>query len=226
MTSSATCWTLLADAAKSQEGARERFARRYLPVVEGYLHQRWRGRARPEDVEDATQQVLLECLRPDGVLDVAAEKAGSGFRAFLYGVTLNIARRIEHSRADRRIQQAGASDVVRAVPSPDDPASDVFDRGWAAALAREAGERYRESADPADARAVRRVRLLDLRFGDGLPIRTIAERWAADPAELHREYALARKHYLGCLRDVIRFHHPESPVNAERELEDVLARLA
>lgn len=226
MTSSATCWTLLADAAKSEEGARERFARLYMPIVEAYLNQRWRGRARPEDVDDATQQVLLECLRPGGVLDVAQKKAKSGFRAFLYGVTLNIARRVEQSRFDRRLQQAAASDVVHAVPSSEDPASDVFDRGWATALAREAGERYRDQADPADSRAVRRVRLLELRFSDGLPIRTIAERWEADPAELHREYALARKHYLGCLRDVIRFHHPDSPANAERELEDVLTSLA
>ncbi|MEL6713122.1 MAG: sigma-70 family RNA polymerase sigma factor [Planctomycetota bacterium] len=225
MSNPATCWTLLRDAADERDGARERFARLYLPVVQGYLGQRWRGFGRQEDIEDASQQVLLECIRPDGALQNAPERAERGFRAYLYGVTANVARRLEESRRDRRVRQAEDSAVVHGLEASDDPASAVFDRGWATALAREAGERHRSSADPGDERSVRQVRLLELRFGEGLPIREIAARWGADPAELHHEYATARKRYLACLREVIRFHHPDSPKGAERELEDVLATL-
>lgn len=222
MTTSATCWTLLQEAAEGGDAARERFARLYLPVVEGYLAQRWRGSARAEDIEDARQQVLLECLRPEGVLDRALEKAERGFRAYLYGVTVNIARRIE---GRRRPLEAAASAVLGGVEASDAPVSEVFDRGWATALAREAGERYRETADTDDPRALRRVRVLEMRFGEGLPIREIAVRWGVDAAALHHDYATARQGFLKCLRDVIRFHHPGGEANVERELADLVARL-
>ena len=74
--------------------------------------------------------------------------------------------------------------------------------------------------------ALRRVELLELRFGSDLPIRAIAERWKEDPAHLHYEYARARDEYHACLRDVIRFHHPDSEAHVEAELERALAELS
>ncbi len=43
--------------------------------------------------------------------------------------------------------------------------------------------------------AVRHVELLRLRFEENLPIREIARRWATDPANVHKSYALARRSF-------------------------------
>jgi RNA polymerase sigma-70 factor (ECF subfamily) len=67
-----------------------------------------------------------------------------------------------------------------------------------------------------------RVRLLQLRCGEGLPIREIAARWGESPELLHREYAKARKEYHSALREVLR-HHLGVPAG---RLDEECARLA
>lgn len=218
-----TCWALVEGAANGDAAARERFASVYLPVVRGYLVSRWRGRRLRDEVEDAVQQVFVECLRDGGALDGARRRAGTGFRAFLYGVASNVARRFEAPRGEL----AGQAEEGRLaeVPAREDPASRVFDRGWARALVAEAAERQRAAARAAGAGAVRRVELLELRFSEGLPIREIARRWEVDAAEVHHAYGRARKEFREALRTVVAFHHPDSPAAAERELAQVLRDL-
>ncbi len=51
--------------------------------------------------------------------------------------------------------------------------------------------------------ALQRHRLLELRFGENLPIREIAARWDVDPDRLHREYPKAREEFKRALFDVV-----------------------
>jgi RNA polymerase sigma-70 factor (ECF subfamily) len=211
-----TCWTLIRAAAGGDPAARERFARVYLPVVRAYIAARWR--AARHDVEDAAQDVFVECFRAGGLLEkVDAERAG-GFRAFLLGAVRNVARRHEV----RRIPAVAENQPERA--ADDTGPARAFDRAWARALLREAA-RAQEAAASGPG-AVRRVELLRLRFHDGLPIRKIARLWGADPARLHHEYATARAEFRAALRSVVAFHHPGAgPARVDQACGELLSLL-
>lgn len=88
-------------------------------------------------------------------------------------------------------------------------------------LAR-AGERHRAWAERDGEAGRRRLELLRLRFGEGLPIREIAARWQMDPALLHAEYRKAREEFKQALREEVAFHHPGTPLGIERECETLL----
>ena len=45
--------------------------------------------------EDAVQEVFVECFRRGGALEAVGAGRVPGFRAFLYGVIRNVARRFE-----------------------------------------------------------------------------------------------------------------------------------
>src|SRR5579884_1864571 len=113
-----TCWTSLKDAAAGGREARERFAERYAPMVRAYLAARWRGSALAQEVDDAAQDVFVECLRGGGALEHARDGRPGGFRAFLYGVARNVALRFERTRARRRERPADEG------PEPDRIAAD------------------------------------------------------------------------------------------------------
>src|SRR5215510_13756666 len=103
-----TSWTLIRDAAAGSTSARSDFTRRYLPVVRAYLAARWRGGPFEREVDDAVQEVFLDCFREGGVLERAEPERGGGFRAFLFGVIRNAARHFETRRA-REIERKGPS---------------------------------------------------------------------------------------------------------------------
>jgi RNA polymerase sigma-70 factor (ECF subfamily) len=94
-TSESTCWTVIRAAAAGSTADRDELARRYLGVVRAYLSARWRGSHLRHDLDDAVQEVFVECFRQGGVLEAAGAGRVPGFRAFLYGVVRNIARRFE-----------------------------------------------------------------------------------------------------------------------------------
>jgi RNA polymerase sigma-70 factor (ECF subfamily) len=212
-----TCWTLIRDAAAGDRAAREAFARVYLPVVRAYLAARWRdGR---DGVEDAAQDVFIECFRAGGLLEKADPDRDGGFRAFLLGAVRNVARRHEGRRRPGRPLPAD-------LPADDTGPAEVFDRAWARALLKEAARWQDEAARAAGPAAVRRVQLLRLRFNDGLPIRDIARAWGEDAAKLHHEYATARDEFRSALRGVVAFHHPGASVGeVERACGDLLGLL-
>jgi DNA-directed RNA polymerase specialized sigma24 family protein len=210
-----TCWTLIHDAAAGVDAARDQFARVYLPVVRAYLVARWRGLPNPADVDDAAQDLFVECFRTGGLLEKAEADRPGGFRAFLLGAARNVARRHESRRRPDHPLPA-------ELPGDDTGPAEAFDKAWARALLREAAGAQEQSAERAGPSAVRRVRILRLRFHDGLPIREIAARWGEDAAKLHHEYATARDEFRTALRDVIAFHHPG--VTA-RELDRLSAEL-
>jgi RNA polymerase sigma-70 factor (ECF subfamily) len=187
-------------------------------VVRTYLAARWRGSELRSDLDDAVQEVFVECFRQGGVLEAAGAGRVPSFRAFLYGVVRNVARRFE----SRPVRATG--------PLPDLAADEaslsrLFERSWAQAIMSEAAQLQRQQADESGPEAVRRVELLRLRFEESLPIRTIAERWGVPAAVLHHSYALARQEFRAALLKVVAFHQPGSPAEVEEEAASLLQAL-
>jgi hypothetical protein len=87
---------------------------------------------------------------------------------------------------------------------------------------RQAARLHKERASEGDADYRRRVRLLELRFEEGKPIREIARLWDEDPARLHHAYARAREEFGAALRDVVAYHQPGSPAAVEQECRRLL----
>jgi RNA polymerase sigma-70 factor (ECF subfamily) len=224
-TSESTCWSLIHGAAAGDADDRAGFARRYAPVVRAYLAARWRGSPHVQDLDDVLQEVFVACFEPGGVLSRAEPDRPGGFRAYLYGVVRNVARRVEARRVRGRENQPPSDPGLEQFPADDESLSRVFDRAWAEALLREAARRQAELAERGGPAAVRRVDLLRLRFHDGLPIRDIAARWGEDPAVLHREYAKARREFRDALRDVVAFHQHGAPDVIDRACADLLTLL-
>lgn len=210
-----TSWTLVKDAAEDIDGARSRFYRQYASPVRAYLGARWRASPLRGEVEDACQEVFLECFR--GALARARGGNDGRFRPFLYGIARNVARRFEERRAlpgDRREAPPGA---LQSVPSREENPSLVFDREWALGLLREARAAMAARAGRGDEAALRRVEILRLRFQEDRPIREIAKEWGADPEHLHREYARAREEFREALEEVLYRQHPGAADEVARE---------
>ena len=218
-----TCWTVIQAAAEGSPSDRERFARRYGPVVRAYLVARWRASPCLNELDDTVQEIFLECFKRGGVLDRADRDRAGGFRPFLYGVVRHVALRLETAKVRER---QPPSDVdLEQIAGPDTALSRVFDRAWAKALLREVVDRQTERARRAGEAAVQRVELLRLRFHEGLPIREIARRWGVAAAALHHEYARARQEFKAALLEVVAFHHPETTAEVERACAEFLTLL-
>jgi RNA polymerase sigma-70 factor (ECF subfamily) len=220
-----TCWTIIEAAAAGGPAEREEFAHRYGPAIRAYLAARWRNSSRLGDLDDAVQEVFLECLKQGGLLDKAERGRPGGFRAFLYGAARNVARRLETRHLRAREQQLPTDGGLDGLQADEDSLSRAFDRAWARGLLREAARRHEERAASQGDDARRRVELLRLRFQDGLPIREVARRWGADPAVLHREFARARREFRSALLDTVAFHHPGTPAEIEQECANLLTLL-
>jgi RNA polymerase sigma-70 factor (ECF subfamily) len=216
-----TCWTVIRGAAEGGARDREQFVRRYAPVIRAYLLARWRGGAPVGDLDDAMQEVFLDCFRDGGALTRAEPRGEGSFHAFLFGVVRNVARRFERERAKAGRPLDSSFDEASGEPSP----SDVFDRAWAKSLVRQAAARQELTARQQGPDAVRRVDVLRLRFQEGLPIRDIARRWDEDPARLHHEYARARKEFLAALREVVKEHYPDVDGRLDAECSRLLSSL-
>ena len=95
-----TTWSVIARAAAGDTAARSTFARSYLAVVRSFLDARWSSTPLESEVDDAVQQVFIECLREDGVLARADPERGD-LRGLLFGVASNVARRFEEHAVGR-----------------------------------------------------------------------------------------------------------------------------
>lgn len=215
-----TCWHLVGRAASGDDRARSRFCRTYLPLVRSFLLTRWRQTPLSAEVEDAVQDAFVECLREDGPLTRAKAEQGD-FRGYLFGIVRHVAQ-----RAEERLRRGTAGDQetesqIATIQSKEDRYSQVFDRQWARTLMREAGNLMRERAENAGAGARLRVELLQLRFGQNLPIRQIAAQWKMDPDAVHRAYAKARQEFRSCLRQSLAYH----AVRTEADLDAECRRL-
>lgn len=214
-----TCWTLIRSAANGSAFAINQFAMRYEPILRKSLRHRWTNSKCSRYIDDAIQEIFIECIRPGGVLEKAKSEYPGGFRAFLYGVTRNVMLRIE-SRPDwQSIQEQ-------------DPAVDesslgkVFDREFARAVMKEASLLQFQTAELQGSAALRRVELLRARFHDDLPIREIAKLWGVEPAWLHHQYAIARAEFRDALLNVIRAQQPlATKTENEQTCRDLLGLL-
>ena len=81
-TSGSTCWTIIRAAAAGSSSDREELARRYLGTVRAYLAARWRDSPLLDQVDDATQEVFVECFRDGGAIEAAGTGRVPEFRAF------------------------------------------------------------------------------------------------------------------------------------------------
>ena len=216
---------MIRGAAAGNASDRDEFARRYDSVIRAYLGARWRGSALLGQLDDAAQEVFLACFREDSPLAKADPEWPGGFRAFLYGVVRNVARGFEKKLVRSKEQDAGSVFDLDAVQGREEPLSKVFDRAWALALLQQAAMLQATRARGDDA-ATRRVELLRLRFQEELPIREIAQRWDADPARLHREYAKARAEFQQSLAEVVSLHQRGTPAEIQGECERLLVHFA
>jgi RNA polymerase sigma-70 factor (ECF subfamily) len=211
--SSTTLWSLIAGAAGGVAEDREEFARRYQPMIRACLASRWRYSPLHHEIDDAVQEVFVDCFRPGGALQKAEAGRGSGFRGFLFGVIQNVARRVEERRARRRDRESPHASWIDRLPSAEASLSGVFDREWARNLLRQAA-RVQKMRAKSDA-ARRRVELLRLRFREGRPIREIAAEWGLDPKIVHADYARGREDFKAALRAVVAELEPPDGVDAE-----------
>jgi DNA-directed RNA polymerase specialized sigma24 family protein len=193
-------------------------------VVRAYLGVRWRGGALRDGIDDAVQDVFMDCFKSEGALGRIDRGRGIGFRTFLYGVVRMVARRHEE-RAGKKRDTAPSGFDEAAIEADMDPLSCVWDRAWAQTMLKRAGARQRVWAEMDGAAGKRRLDLLRLRFRDGLPIREIAVSWKTDPAKLHAEFRRAREEFKRALREEVAFHSPGAPVAVEKECERLLASL-
>ena len=210
-----TCWTLVEDAAKGDSRASDAFARLYLPVVEAYLGSRWAGTPLRSQVDDATQDVFVDLIKPNGALGRARrDHAAGGFRGFLFGVARNVARR--HEDKDRRRNRRETPLESHAGVSDESP-SRAFDAAWARTIMRTARARHAAIAKERGEESLENVELLRLRFQEGTPIREIAARWDVDAAAVHRQYRRARKEFAEALFETVALHVTGTPADVKRE---------
>lgn len=201
---------------------RDEFARRYGPVIRAYLRARWRQTPLLGDLEDAAQQVFVDCFKANGALATVDPQHSSGFRAFLFGVVRNVARATERRRARARERQSPDSADLEAIAAREESFATAFDREWARGILRQAAELQLQRARQDGPGAVQRHRLLELRYGENLPIRAIAARWGVDAALLHREYPKARDEFKRALVDVVRELHGSGGEGIEAECARLL----
>lgn len=214
-----TCWTVIRGAAKGRPADREELARRYQGIVKAYLTARWKVSPLSQEVGDAGQEVFVECFRQGGVLEAVDQGRVPRFRAFLYGVIRNVARRFE-------CRPTPPAALPWDVPSPDEDQATLFEKTWAQAIMAEAGHLLREQALKHGPEALKRVELLQLKFRNNLPVREIAQLWGEPAERVHHAYAHARKEFRAVLLEVIAFHQPGTPAEIEAEAADLLRVLS
>ncbi len=205
-----TCWTLIHRAADGDREAVEDFARFYEPIIRAYLSIRWNNSMKNRDLDDAVQDVFVACFGERGALNRVDPQRPNGFRAFLFGVIRNIARRHENKHLPSLLIEEPLDEGTGV--------SAAFEREFARSLMRQAAGVQNSNAQAKGPEAIRRHALLGLRFRENLPIREIARRWEVDAAWLHHQYATAREEFRAALKHVIKFHQPES-TDAEIEAE-------
>lgn len=225
MDSQQTCWDVIHGAAAGDRRDRSEFAQRYLPVVRATFKARWRRCSLEDSADDAVQEVFLECFRLQGALERADPRRANGFRAFLSGIVNNVALRCERRQRHRLGREAKGSFHPERLAANNEAVSRLFDREWAVALIKQAGELLEQKARMLDPPARKRVELLKLRFEDGLPIREIASKWGERPALVHESYRKVRREYHDCLREVVASNNPDAIGQCEQECERLLALL-
>jgi RNA polymerase sigma factor (sigma-70 family) len=211
-----TCWTLVRAATGGDGGARSLFAQSYATPIRAYLRHRWSSAPLLEHVDDAMQDIFVECFKPSGVLERADPENGE-FRALLYAVARNVARRYEERRS-RTLDRAAQSIYLDELPGQEEALSRFFDRSWAQSIVRDAVLRHAQAARKGKGGERRRYRILRMRHQDGLPIREIAARIDEPNVDsVHNDYRRARREFRVFLRQAVAQHTGASPAALDAE---------
>ena len=197
-----TSWHLIEAAASGNESRQNEFVGRYDRGIRRWLQRRWPSAPLAGQIDDAVQEVFVECFKPGGALAKADPDHESGFRQLLRSVIANVARRYE-TRLGRLQQKTDNERERAAILPPETTLSRMLDREWAQAIVQEAAREQEERARTLGPSAVLRVELLRLRFHDGLPIRDIAAELELDPSYVHHQYAKARRDFRRALHGVL-----------------------
>ncbi len=219
-----TCWTLIHLAAEGSQEHRNTFGQRYLPLVRAYFGHRWRGWPIAREVNDAAQDVFVECFRDGGVLARAQPEEGA-FQAFLLGTAKNVARRYEERVVESREQSPDQTAFLQNQPSRETQYSTFFDRRWAESIMADARQLMERKAIEEGADARRRLEIMQLHFDDDLPMREIAARWGEEPRQIHDAFARARREFYRCLRDTVALHGGGDGKAIETECRKLLQML-
>ena len=204
--------------------AKSVFVHNYTAPIRAYLGHRWRNSNRVEAIDDAVQDIFVECIKPGGALQGADPTKGE-FRGLLYAVVRNVARRYEE-RVPCRGQGAGNSVFLDDLPDKAEALSRFFDRSWAEAIVHDAVLRYAREARRGDRETRQRYRILRLRHQDGLPVREIATRLDATSVEaVHNAYRRARREFRGHMREAVAHHTGVGPEALDAECQRVTALL-
>ena len=211
---------MLHAASAGDASARSTFARSYLTPIRNYLGHRWRDAKLGAAIDDAVQDVFVECFKPDGAL-IGADQQNGEFRALLYAVVRNVARRYEE-RAARPSHGQGGSVHLDDLPDRAEALSRVFDRSWAEAIVRDAILRHARAARRGDSDTRLRYRILRLRHQEGLAIREIATRLAQpDIDAAHIAYRRARREFRVHMREATAHHTGVGPDALDAECRRV-----
>jgi DNA-directed RNA polymerase specialized sigma24 family protein len=216
-------WSLIRRAAAGDPGDRERFAARYAPVIRAYFSARWHLPLAHERVQDASQEVFVQCFRENGVLD-SADPARGEFRAFLYGVARRVGANMDRV-AGRRREHDAHSAIDDEVASSGTGPSRSFDRAWARLVVREAGELARSRAAGRPARMAG-LEALQLQFFEGLEPREIAARRGVPVEDVYERLRLAKRDFRAAFLEVMAIYNPHcSEAELRQRCIDLVAQL-
>lgn len=216
-----TCWPLLEGAAAGEGAARSQFVARYERLVRAFLGSYLGSGNLRDEIDDLTQEVFYECFRGGGVLERSVDTPPGNFRAYLRGVSLNLARQwVERRRRHR--ERFTTSESLESRLATEQTASRMFDRLWAEEVVSDAACLMERRALKKSFAARRRVELLKLRFQSGWPIREIAHRWELPARRVHKDYATAREEFRKALGDVVSSYCRGTAEEIQQECRQVL----
>ncbi len=218
-----TCWTVVHGAAGGDPASRAAFAERYGRVVAAYLAARWKLPVDHGDVTDTVQDVFMECFKLAGPLERADSDRPGGFRAFLHGITRNVARRAERKggmlRHGLRVADLDLDQIEHAGPT----LSAVFDRAWAQNLVRQAMGLIMERAERDGGAAKEAATFLRQRHLENLAPKDIAERHGVPVSRVYQSLKDMRTAFRSAVIDTLAHDHPE---DSRAELEKRCVELA
>jgi len=83
-------------AGAGESAARERFARTYHGLIRAYLAARWRLPPTSDAIDDASQEVFVQCFKQGGALLGVDPRGPARFRSYLFAIVKRGA--VERSR--------------------------------------------------------------------------------------------------------------------------------
>jgi RNA polymerase sigma factor (sigma-70 family) len=217
-----TSWELVLRSRDGDFAQRAAFVERYGPALRRWLGRRWRRGGLVAHVDDAVQDVFLECFKLDGALARVERGERGTLRRYLHGVVRHVAARYERGAARNvRVSNSSSVDPDQAV-NRGTTLSERIDRAWAQTLVRDAARELEARAEGLGEPARRRVAILRLRFHDGLPLREAAERLGVEADYVHHQFAKARREFRDAILVVLQRRHPTATAH---ELEQRVGEL-